>query len=163
MNINELEQEIIDYQKIVPPSVSETVKLTLPLHTMYNEMRNGVTKIQDIGYGLGNSEIDVLITTYALGDKNLRITPKKLTEKLIFSSGGITKVLKKLKERKLILRIDCTHDKRSTLVQITKEGEEICKKVFKEMLAYEAIYFSPLSDEEKETFYKLLIKMIKNF
>lgn len=146
----------------MPKSVAETIKLTLPFYTMYSGMRSGVSLIQENKYDLCNSEMDVLITTYALGDKNSIISPKKLTEKLLFSSGGITKVLKRLEERKFIRRIDCKHDKRSRLVQITAEGEKICTKVFKDMLECEATYFSPLSEKEKEIFYVLLMKIVKN-
>ena len=61
-------------------------------------------------YDLLHSHIDVLASLY-FDDKPL--SPTDLYDATIFSSGGMTKVLKKLEERELIKREASASDKRS--------------------------------------------------
>ena len=96
------------------------------------------------------------------GNDEYILSPTKLYERLLFTSGAITKVLKKLEDKKYIIRLDNEFDKRSKLVQITPLGKEICQKTLKEVLLYEEQCFSPLNEDEKEIFKNLLIKMMKN-
>jgi len=50
------------------------------------------------------------------------VAPINLYESLVFSSGGMTKLLKKLEDRNYISRVDNPIDKRSKLVRITPEA-----------------------------------------
>ncbi|RXJ79966.1 MarR family winged helix-turn-helix transcriptional regulator [Arcobacter sp. F2176] len=162
MNINDLNADITAHKKIVLSPLSEVLKLTFPFYLAYNKIQKNISKIEDSNYNLSDSETDALITILALRDEKQTISPKKLSEKLIFSSAAITKVLKKLEDRKFIIRLDNEYDKRSKLVQITPLGEEICRKVFEDILTYENNCFSILSDKEKELFLTLFIKILKN-
>ena len=78
----------------------------------------------------------------------------------MFTSGAITKVLKKLEDRGFVIRIDNQFDKRSKLVQLTKEGDEICTKALIDVFAYEEECFSKLTKEEQEIFKNLTIKLL---
>lgn len=162
MNLNELNTDIIAHKKIVPSQLSEIINLTFPFYFAYNKMQKNISKIEHDNYNLTNTEVDALVTILALRDEKKTISPKKLSEKLIFSSAAITKVLKKLEDRKLIIRLDNKFDKRSKLVKITPIGEEICREVFKDILTYENSCFSVLSDDEKEIFQTLFVKILKN-
>ncbi|OCL82641.1 Transcriptional repressor MprA [Arcobacter porcinus] len=110
-------------------------------------------------YDLLNSEVDVLAALY-FNSENHTLSPTELYSAIIFSSGGMTKVLKKLEERKLIKRISCEKDKRKVLVSLTKVGEEIvlsCVNTTAERL--EKVY-SILNDKEKIFLKDILKKLI---
>ena len=78
---------------------------------------------------------------------------------MIFSSGGMTKILNKLELKKLIKRVDSQQDKRSRFVEITPKGARLAKEAFKEAVAFHLKTFGILDDEEKIFFEKILKKM----
>jgi len=161
MNINELEKDILRHKEKSPETYNDIAQITVPFYMFYNKMMDGVYNVEE-QYGISNSELDVLASLIMSGNDEYILTPTKLYERLLFTSGAITKVLKKLEEKKYITRLDNEYDKRSKLVQITPSGKEICQKTLKDVLLYEEQCFEPLNQEEKDIFKNLLIKMMKN-
>lgn len=161
MNINELEKDILRHKEKSPETYNDITQITIPFYMFYNKMMDGVHNIEE-QHGISNSELDVLASLIMSGNDEYILSPTKLYERLLFTSGAITKVLKKLEEKKYITRLDNEFDKRSKLVQITPVGKQICQKTLKEVLLYEEQCFEPLNQEEKDTFKDLLIKMVKN-
>lgn len=161
MNINELEKDILRHKEKSPETYNDIIQITVPFYMFYNKMMEGVYNVEE-QYGISNSELDVLASLIMSGNDDYILTPTKLYERLLFTSGAITKVLKKLEEKKYIIRLDNEYDKRSKLVQITPLGKKICQKTLKEVLLYEEQCFEPLNQDEKNTFKTLLIKMMKN-
>jgi len=161
MNINELEKDILRHKERSPETYNDIAQVTVPFYMFYNKMMEGVYNIEE-QYGISNSELDVLASLIMSGNDEYILSPTKLYERLLFTSGAITKVLKKLEEKKYITRLNNEYDKRSKLVQITPSGKEICQKTLKDVLLYEEQCFDPLSQEEKDIFKNLLIKMMKN-
>lgn len=162
MNINEIEDGIKNHQIKSPQTYNDVVNISVPYHMLYSKIMDGITTIQHDNYNLNNSELDVLASIILSGDENYTITPTKLYERLLFTSGAITKVLKKLEDKEYIIRLNNEFDKRSKLVQITSLGKDICQKALKEVIEYEAKCFDNLNEEEKNTFQTLLMKMLKN-
>ena len=89
-----------------------------------------------------------------------KVTVKELGEVLYLDSGTLTPLLKKLENKGLITRKRSTEDERNLILSLTKAGQamreqaagipaELCKKV-------------PLTDEEAETLYGLLYKLLGN-
>ncbi len=109
---------------------------------------------------INQSELDVLAALYYVSDGSFTLTPTQLYDVMLFSSGGMTKLLKKLESRNFIRRVDNNEDKRSKLVQITKQGQEITSKALKDIVAFEDKYFSKLDIKEQEMFKKLIYKML---
>jgi len=161
MNINELEKDILTHKKKSPETYNDIINITIPFYMFYNKMMNGVHNIEE-QYGISNSELDVLASLIMSGNEKNILSPTKLYDRLLFTSGAITKVLKKLEDKKYITRLDNEFDKRSKLVQITKKGKEVCNQTLKEVILYEEQCFSSLNQEEKDIFKNLLIKMMKN-
>lgn len=81
---------------------------------------------------------------------------------MVFSSGGMTKVLKKLEAKEYIIRIDNINDKRSKLVQLSKKGNILLSKALKEVVELEKKFFSPLDNEEQRIFKDLIYKVLKD-
>ena len=81
---------------------------------------------------------------------------------MVFSSGGMTKVLKKLEEKEYITRVDNQNDKRSKLVQLSKKGEILLNKALKDVVDLEKDFFSPLDEKEQKTLKELIYKVLKD-
>lgn len=161
MNINELEKDILRHKEKSPETFNDIVHITIPFYMFYNKIVEGVYNVEE-QYGISNSELDVLASLIMSGNEKYILSPTKLYERLLFTSGAITKVLQKLEKKNYIIRLDNEFDKRSKLVQITPLGKEICQKTLKEVLLYEEQCFASLNKEEKDTFKNLLIKIMKN-
>lgn len=84
-------------------------------------------------HGFTTLEFDVLATLIRIAD-NGRMKPSEIYKNLIVSSGGITKVLKKLEQLQLITRIPDPDDKRSHWVEITPKGEMVGLDILKEVI-----------------------------
>lgn len=162
MNINELQEDIKDHKSKMADSYNGIVELMIPFHMLTQKLYTGISKLEEEKYKLGNSEADALITTYVSGDKEYTITPTKLQHKLLFTSGAITKVLKKLEDKNLIIRLESPVDKRSKLVRLTIEGQKIAKEVFIDIMQFNEKAFSSLSKKEKELLQKSIIKVLSH-
>ena len=96
-------------------SDSDIGYVTLPLLMLSQRLLTRIGNLLDEKYSLSNSELDVLAALRSSGDEEFKLTPTKLYEGLLFSSGGMTKVLKKLEKKEYIRRVDNEEDKRSKL------------------------------------------------
>jgi len=162
MNINELDEEIEIAKERSPNTFNEVVNVTVPFYMFHRILFDGSAKIQEEKYQISNSELDVMCCLLMTWDEENILSPTKIYEKLLFTTGGITKVLKKLEEKKYIKRLDNKYDKRSKLVKLTIPGKEVCEKALIDVMAYEEKCFSSLEEDEKKTFKGLLTKMLKN-
>jgi DNA-binding MarR family transcriptional regulator len=88
------------------------------------------------------------------------LSPTQLYDMTVFSSGGMTKVLKRLQDRNLICRKEDPSDKRCMLVCLTQSGEKLIVKSLKDISIECSKYFEVLSQEEKQTFSTLLKKIL---
>lgn len=104
--------------------------------------------------------MDLLVSLTTVEDKSGTLAPTELYDHLLFSSGGMTKLLKKLETKNYITRVENPKDKRSKLVQITPKGKELTIKAINDVLKLESQYFLKLTDNEKnslkDAFKKLL-------
>ena len=162
MNINELEIDIQRSKERSPETFNEIVNITIPFYMFYRKMFGGVSRLEEDNYQITHSEIDVLSSLKISGNEEYILSPTRLNERLLFTAGAITKVLKKLKEKQYIERLDNKFDKRGKLVKLTPLGREVYDKVMKDILDFEEKCFSPLSEEEKQTMKNLFIKLLKS-
>jgi len=131
--------------------------LSLPIALIYKYIFSQNAHILQSDYDLTHSEIDVLAS---LLFNNKIMSPTDLYEATIFSSGGMTKILKKLEYKKLISRIQSNEDKRSTLVKLEPKGEEFVKSCFVNVLKKDEQILSVLDKKEKELLAKILKKLV---
>ncbi|RYA23109.1 MarR family transcriptional regulator [Malaciobacter halophilus] len=134
----------------------EQFAIALPITLIYRNLFNETEHYIKEKYDLSHSEIDVLAALYFNGKT---LSPTDLYSATVFSSGGMTKVLKKLECRKLISRIPSAQDKRSMLVSLEKKGEELTLKCMDEMIENRKYFFDILSEEETKTLKKILKKL----
>jgi len=135
----------------------EVFGLTLPITLVYKQLFNEASILLQKEFNLVHSEIDVLLALFFNGKI---MTPTALYEATLFSSGGMTKLLKKLEKREFITRIPSSKDKRSMLVEITPEGEIVVEKSLKLLLQKDTEVFEILDDEEREVLFGVLKKLV---
>jgi DNA-binding MarR family transcriptional regulator len=156
----ELEVRIQRVKTRQPELYNEVLPLVVPFYIFQQRLSDGISKIQEDKYQITNSEVDVMRCLYLSNNDDNILSPTKIFEKLMFTSGAITKVLKKLEDKGYIKRIENKHDKRSKLVQLTPKGCEVCKNALIDMFAYEEQTFSKLTEKEKELYKELTLKLL---
>ena len=138
----------------------EIFSLTLPISIIYKSLYNKIETLLQSKYNLIHSEIDVLA---ALFFNKKVLSPTELYDATIFSSGGMTKVLKKLEEKKLIKRVPSDNDKRSKLVKIEPKGEKLLQESLKEIIKTNNKIFSVLDEKEKKELREIFKKLVYSF
>jgi DNA-binding MarR family transcriptional regulator len=131
--------------------------LTLPINLIYKDMYSESENFIKTNYDLLHSHIDVLASLHFNGNA---LSPTELYDAMLFSSGGMTKILNKLEERNLIKREPSLNDKRSILICLTVEGEVLIKECIEKIAKSKQNVFEVLNDEEKENLKNILAKVI---
>lgn len=162
MKNTDYKQKISQTITIISPELADTANMVMPLHLFYKNMMQEVVKILEDKYELSKSELELLVTLATTKDNTGTLAPTKLYESLVFSSGGMTKLLKKLEEKNYINRLDNPKDKRSKLVRITPVAKEITKLAINDVMLLESRYFACLTDDEKSNLFAVLEKLALN-
>lgn len=160
MNIKQFESNLENVKKLTPQIFKDTMQLSVPFFMLHKKIYDDGEDLILKEFNINQSELDVLFSLYYEGGDDFTMSPTQLYDLMVFSSGGMTKLLKKLENKKFIIRIENKLDKRSNLVQITSLGIEITLKALKDILSFEDEYFSKLNKNEQAIFKKLIYKML---
>ncbi|MBU3015845.1 MarR family transcriptional regulator [Poseidonibacter lekithochrous] len=160
MNIKQFESNLENVKKLTPQIFKDTMQLSVPFFMLHKKIYDDGEDLILKEFNINQSELDVLFSLYYEGGDDFTMSPTQLYDLMVFSSGGMTKLLKKLENKKFIIRIENKLDKRSNLVQITQLGIEITLKALKDILSFEDEYFSKLNKNEQTIFKKLIYKML---
>lgn len=160
MNIKQFETNINNVKKMTPQIYKESMNLTVPFFILHKELFSNGEELLKKNFSLNQSELDILATLYYMTEETFTMTPTNLYEVMLFSSGGMTKVLKKLESKRYIKRVENNEDKRSKLVQLTSLGKEITIKALEEVISFEDKYLSKLNEKEQKELSKLLLKAL---
>ncbi len=147
------------YEKVESKELPEVFMMTFPIALIQKTVVSHAEIFLKEKFNLLNSEVDVLASLYT---HNHVLSPTQLYDLTIFSSGGMTKVLKRLQERGFIYRKEDEKDKRCMLVCLSQSGEEIVKRSLYEISKECSKYFEAFSEEEKKLFSSLLKKVLLN-
>jgi DNA-binding MarR family transcriptional regulator len=147
------------YGKVDSKELPEVFLMTFPIAVIQKTIFAHAESFLKEKFDLLNSETDVLASLYTHGKI---LSPTQLYDLTIFSSGGMTKVLKRLQDRNLIYRKEDVNDKRCMLVCLTQSGEELIIKSLNEISKECSKYFEAFSEDEKELFSTLLKKILLN-
>lgn len=148
----------LEEQKVCRPC--DIGKIALPLLMLTGTIQSRVSRALEENYHMTYSELDVLIALKLSSDNIL--SPTDLYVNMLFSSGGMTKILKKLESKAYIRRIDNPHDKRSKLVQLTDLGSELATKMLNHVIDVEEEILGHLDAKKKEELSSLLFSAMKN-
>ncbi len=161
MKKEEFKKDMILLKEKAPHVYNDVVYITSPFYRVYNELYGLTIQLLDKDYNLTMNELDIITSLFYSGDENYALSPTKLTERLLFSSGGMTKILKKLETKKLVTREENENDGRSKLVQLTEKGLELAQEGLKNLFLFEEKYFANLNNEEQKQLSTLLLKSLK--
>ncbi|MGO1189734.1 MarR family winged helix-turn-helix transcriptional regulator [Vibrio casei] len=113
-------------------------------------------------YNLQQADFSILISLYRQGTPYIS-SPTQLYQTMLFSSGGLTKVLKRVEDFALIHRIDNLKDKRSKLVQLTPLGLQHIENILDKIKQSRHQRFSCLEIQEQKEMELLLTKLLANW
>ena len=147
------------YDKVASKELPEVFTMTFPIALIQKTIFTHAEGFLKEKFDLLNSEVDVLASLFTHGKI---LSPTQLYDLTIFSSGGMTKVLKRLETKGFIYRKEDENDKRCTLVCLSQSGEEIVKKSLFEISKECSKYFEAFNDEERKLFSSLLKKVLIN-
>jgi DNA-binding MarR family transcriptional regulator len=109
--------------------------------------------------GLQPGEFDVLATLRRSGEPYL-MSPTRLYEAAMISSGGMTNRLDRLERAGLVERRPDPTDRRGKLIALTKSGKRVIDETIGRHVANEARLLSALTKAEQRTLDGLLRKLI---
>lgn len=87
------------------------------------------------------------------------INQRSLAEALQIRPASLSELLSKLDKKGYIKRTANERDKRSLLVSLTKSGAEKVREYRMQRAKFHSNLLSPLTEEEKQQFYCILLKM----
>ncbi|WP_157946044.1 MarR family winged helix-turn-helix transcriptional regulator [Vibrio gangliei] len=135
--------------------------MTLRLHRISDYLKADVQQ-HLAPYQLQQADFSILISLYRQG-KPYNTSPTLLYKTMLFSSGGLTKVLARVEEKQLIERIDNPEDKRSKLVQLTEIGLQTIESILDKLQQSRQQKLSCLNAQEQKQFEELLTKILNDW
>ncbi len=84
------------------------------------------------------------------------VTPGALCQALLMSSGGLSKLLKRLESAGLVTRPANPEDGRSQLVQLSEAGGQLANTAMQRLCKLQRQWLTPLDDEQREQLNRLL-------
>jgi DNA-binding MarR family transcriptional regulator len=113
-------------------------------------------------HGLEGWEFDVLAALRREGDP-YRLSPGKLLQQTLVTSGTMTNGLDRLAARGLVERHPSLDDRRSVMVQLTEAGVAKVDAALIDLLAHERAILTDLGDEDAAMLAVLLRRILTRF
>lgn len=110
-------------------------------------------------YGLLASDFGLLTALRRTPPPHL-LMPTQIMDYMLISSGGLTKALYRLEEKKLISRSVSLDDGRIKLVQLTVEGKMVIEKIVVKVLENHRLLKVNFSKKEAKQLDMLLVKLL---
>lgn len=122
--------------------------------------RKGGTQINKeiSNFGIGQGQLMFLTQLY----KQDGISQEELTEILRIDKGTTARAIKKLEEENLVTRIKDEQDRRAYKVYLTEKAKSIESNIFEILREWDEKIVTNLTEEEKETFTRILKKICIN-
>ncbi len=98
-------------------------------------------------FELSSGDYGVLAALRRAGEP-YQLSPSMLYSRLQRSSGGMTKILKRLEEQGLVARSPDPQDGRGSLVSLSEEGLDVQERVFNAFLTATQDLLAPLSETD---------------
>lgn len=158
---NFMKKKILDafytYEKINSEKDNKSiVAITLPM-TIICDMIHSSSKHIYEKYELTQAEVDML---FALHIYKEGLTAKEVSERMVFSSGGTSKVVKKLETKELIYKKNSLKDKRSCLLYLQEKAKKIVEECMPQFRENDKYFYDVLDEEEKKVLEKAFKKIL---
>ncbi|MBR9728878.1 MarR family winged helix-turn-helix transcriptional regulator [Shewanella intestini] len=140
--------------KTITPAILRLIRTHYHIDVVLNNVQQK--------YQLQGAEFGILTTLRRSGAPYC-LSPTALYHSLLFSSGGLTKVLNRVEKAGLITRVDNPDDKRSKLVKLTPKGKVLIEKLVVELHQKEQQKMAILTLDEQQQLEGLLKKLLKSW
>ncbi|MFT6925708.1 MAG: DNA-binding MarR family transcriptional regulator [Psychromonas sp.] len=130
----------------------------LKIHRIHQHLQQNLNKTVE-SYGLQPADFGALETLRKEPPPHC-LSATELSQSMVFSSGGLTKLLNRITAAGFIERVDNPQDKRGKLVQLTEKGNALIGKVIVELHQQEQTKMAFLSENEKAALNVLLNKIL---
>ena len=111
-------------------------------------------------HGLDSGEFYVLAALRRAGAP-YALRPTELYRSLMVSSGGMTDRLRRLEERGLVSRRPSADDRRSMMVELTRDGRVLIERAWREDMELENDLVASLGGEERRQLADLLERLAR--
>jgi len=112
-------------------------------------------------FGLKYQEYGVLATLRVKGSP-FQMTPSELQSTLLYSSGGLSNLLKRLEQGGYIRRVEHPRDGRGVLVKLTPKGRRLAEQAMPEHAKAELALIAMFDATERLQLASLLAKMVRS-
>lgn len=110
-------------------------------------------------HGLSCAEFDVLATLCNHGDRH-EMTPSQIQAQMVITSGGLTKVMRQLQQRRLVERRQDDTDLRIKPVRLTASGLRLIEQAMADAVAATGDWLrNRLTPEQLDTLATLLARL----
>ena len=140
----------------IEEGIKGTAAITIPMTIICNMLHARGKHIYE-DQGFTQAEIDMLISLHVHNDG---ITAAEVSDRMVFSSGGISKVVKKLELKKLIYKKESQEDKRSSLIYLEDSGRELALSCMPQFGKNDNYFYDVLNETEKEILEKAFKKIL---
>lgn len=110
-------------------------------------------------YGLKRNEYEILCSLIYSGEPYI-LTPKEITAYAFKTPGAITNGLDNLEKKGFINRMPNKKNRRSTLVGLTKSGEELIRRIFPLLASLENHMLSVIENEKLTSMIEMLKELL---
>ncbi len=131
-------------------------RIALPMKMIHGLREKNLEEVSRKN-GYTHSELEVLVTLLVNSNG---IRAKDISEYMIITSGGMSKVINKLLEKGLIEKKVLESDKRNSLLYITQEGTTVIQKIRPLFTASLMKQFEMLTPHELQTMENIFKKML---
>jgi len=150
-----------EWKRAVPELDTSAIALVGRLVRAARLLQREIDKSLDL-FGLTINEFNALCALRRAGPPH-RLSPKDVGVSLLFSSGGLTKLLERLESRGLVAREPDPNDGRGVLVSLTPAGKELQEQAMAAHQANEEELVTPLTVSQREALNDLLRDLLIAF
>jgi DNA-binding MarR family transcriptional regulator len=156
-----VDERIEHWANEIPGLDLATEAITQRVHMLHRGFEIGIAETSE-RFGLTAGEYAVLARLRGAGEP-YRMSPSRLAESCILSSGAMTNRLDNLEEARLVKRVPDPADRRSVQVELTAKGRRVWDEMATLAAAREAQVTEPLDDDEKEQLNALLRRLVLSY
>jgi DNA-binding MarR family transcriptional regulator len=150
-----------EFKAFDPAIDEEALEVTFAVYASSMAILNATGSLtRSLGLGRATRRYGVLRALYASPERELSHT--EIAKRLFLHASPITEVVDGLEEEGLVKRHDSPLDRRLSLVKLTPKGEETCARLVPAMAEISERFCAGLSEAEKETLAKLLMRCSRN-
>jgi DNA-binding MarR family transcriptional regulator len=135
-----------------------TEAITQRVHLINRGLDKALSEVTE-GFGLSVGEYMVLTMLRGQGEP-YRMSPSRLADWCVLSTGAMTNRLDNLEQAALVKRVPDPEDRRSVQVTLTKKGHKLWDEMAGTAAAREALIASALDEDEKEQLNALLRRLV---